>query len=142
MNQYFEGVGKVYDKKDGVHVYMVRNLIYINNIIIPFFIEHPLVGTKSYEFEKFVNLVELILSKKHVTPSPLEIQRATFIKMANICKNLNSKMRNPKKIARLDIIIDWLQNVKSTPPTLSEKDYLKNQLLVQLKLLRSKSIIR
>jgi hypothetical protein len=44
----------------GVHVYMIRNIINIRKIIIPFFIEHPLVGTKSYEFEKFVNLVELI----------------------------------------------------------------------------------
>ena len=130
MNQYFEGKGKVYDKKDGVHVYMIRNIININNIIIPFFIEHPLVGTKSYEFEKFVKLVELILSKKHIRPSPLEIQRENFIEMAYICKNLNSKMVNPKKIARLEFIIDWLKNVKNTPPTLAEKNYLK--FLVQL----------
>jgi hypothetical protein len=84
MNQYFKGVGKVYDKKDGVHVYMIRNLINIRKIIIPFFIEHPLVGTKSYEFEKFVNLVELIGSKKHIAPSPLEIQREKFIEMASL----------------------------------------------------------
>jgi hypothetical protein len=139
MNQYFEGVGKVYDKKDGVHVYMIRNIINIRKFIIPFFIEHPLVGTKSYEFEKFVNLVELILSKKHITPSPLEVQREKFIEMAYICKNLNSKMVNPKKLARLDFIIDWLKNVKNTPPTLAEKDNLKNQLLVQLKSLRRSS---
>ena len=75
MNKYFGGTGKVYDKKDGVHVYMIRKIINIKNIIIPFFIEHPLVGTKSYEFEKFVNLVELILSKEHIAPSPKEIQR-------------------------------------------------------------------
>lgn len=141
MNKYFEGVGKVYDKKDGVHVYMIRNIMNIKKIIIPFFIEHPLVGTKSYEFEKFVNLVELILSKRHITPSPLEIQREKFIEMANICKNLNSKMVNPKKIARLDFIVDWLKNVKNTPPTLTEKDNLKNQLLVQLKSLRRSSKI-
>jgi hypothetical protein len=136
MNQYFKSVGKVYDKKDGVHVYMIRNIINIKKIIIPFFIVHPLVGTKSYEFEKFVKLVELIISKKHITPSPLEIQRENFIEMAYICKNLNSKMVNPNKIARLDFIIDWLKNVKNTPPTLAEKDNLKNQLLVELKSLR------
>jgi hypothetical protein len=32
---------------------MVRNITEINNKIIPFFIQYPLVGTKSYEFEKF-----------------------------------------------------------------------------------------
>lgn len=36
MNQYFEGIGNVYDKKDGVHVYMIRNIINLKNIIIPF----------------------------------------------------------------------------------------------------------
>jgi hypothetical protein len=59
--------------------------------------------------------------------------------MAYICKNLNSKIVNPKKLARLDFIIDWLKNVKNTPPTLAEKDSLKNQLLVQLKSLRKSS---
>jgi len=139
INKYFEGIGKVYDKKDGVHVYMIRNIVNIQKTVIPFFIVHPLVGTKSYEFEKFVNLVELILSKKHIIPSPLNIQRDKFIEMAYICKNLNSKMVNPKKLARLDFIVDWLQNVKNIPPTLAEKEYLKNQLSVQLKSLRRSS---
>jgi hypothetical protein len=134
FNRYFDGVGKVYDKKDGVHVYMIRNIIDIKKCIIPFFVEYPLVGTKSYEFEKFMNLIELILSKKHVSPNPKPIQRDIFIEMAYICKDLNSKMVNPKKIARLDFIIDWLKNVKNTPPTLTEKEYLKNKLSVELKL--------
>jgi hypothetical protein len=59
--------------------------------------------------------------------------------MAYICKNLNSKMVNPKKLARLDFIVDWLQNVKNIPPTLAEKENLKNQLSVQLKSLRRSS---
>lgn len=141
FNKYFEGLGNVYDKKDGVHVFMIRNIINIKKIIIPFFIEHPLVGTKSYEFEKFVNLVELILSKKHIFPSPLEKQKETFIEMAYICKNLNSKMVNPKKIARLDLIVNWLKSIKNTVPTLAEKEALKNKLLVQLKSLRRSSNI-
>ena len=33
FNNYFEGVGKVYDKKDGVHVFMIRNIINIKKII-------------------------------------------------------------------------------------------------------------
>ena len=103
FNNYFEGVGKVYDKKDGVHVFMIRNIINIKKFIIPFFIEHPLVGTKSYEFEKFVKLVNMISEKKHIKPSPLVIQKETYIEMAIICKNLNSKMVNPKKIGRAHV---------------------------------------
>lgn len=131
FNQYFNGVGKVYDKKDGVHVFMIRNIVNIKKLIIPFYKEYPLVGTKSYEFEKFFNFVELILSKKHIRPSPIMRQRETFLEMCNICKNLNSKMVNPKKIARLEFIINWLQNVKNTPPTLAEKEYLKSQLILK-----------
>jgi hypothetical protein len=83
---------------------MVRNLIEINNIIIPFFIQNPLVGTKSLELEKFIQLVKLIILKKHIGK---EISnRDIFIKMALICKELNSKMENNKKLARIDFIIN------------------------------------
>ena len=38
FNQFFNTKGgSVYDKKDGVHVFMVRNLKEIHNKIIPFF---------------------------------------------------------------------------------------------------------
>jgi hypothetical protein len=55
----------LYDKKDGVSVYMVRNALNIKNIIIPFFLEHPLVGTKSIDLEKFILFMDLVLNKKH-----------------------------------------------------------------------------
>ena len=45
-------------------------------------------------------------------------------------------MVNPKKIARLEFIVDWLKNLKNTPPTLADKNYLKNQLAVELKTLK------
>jgi hypothetical protein len=32
--------------------------------------------------------------------------------MALICKELNSKMENNKKLARIDFIINWLKNLK------------------------------
>jgi hypothetical protein len=105
FNKYFNTKGgAVYDKKDGVSVFMVRNLIEISKIIIPFFIKYPLVGTKSYEFEKFIQLVNLILSKNHIGKE--NSNREAFIEMALICKDLNSKMVNPKKLARIEFIIN------------------------------------
>jgi hypothetical protein len=62
---YFDSIGNLYDKKDGVSVYMVRNALNIKNIIIPFFLEHPLVGTKSIDLEKFILFMDLVLNKKH-----------------------------------------------------------------------------
>jgi len=131
FNQFFNTKGgAVYDKKDGVHVFMVRNLIEINNIIIPFFIQNPLVGTKSFEFEKFIQLVKLIKLKKHIGK---EISnREVFIEMALICKELNFKMENTKKLARIDFIINWLQTLKNFPPSLDEKLKLKKDLNIKL----------
>jgi hypothetical protein len=136
FNQYFNTKGGgVYDKKDGVSVFMVRNLIEINNIIIPFFIKNPLVGTKSFEFEKFIQLVKLIMLKKHIGK---EISnRDIFIKMALICKELNFKMENNKKLTRIDFIINWLRNLKNFPPSLEEKLNLKNELKIKLQELKN-----
>jgi len=131
FNQYFDAKGSgVYDKKDGVHVYMVRNIISISSIIIPFFVLYPLLGTKSYEFEKFTNLVKLISSKSHIGKELKN--RDAFLEMALICKDLNSKMVNPKKLARLDLIIEWLKDLQ-TVPTLDQKLEFKAKLETELK---------
>ena len=123
LNQFFNTKGgSVYDKKDGVHVFMVRNLNEINQKILPFFIEYPLVGTKSYEFEKFTQLASLILSKKHIGIGV--DNRDAFIEMALICKELNAKMENPKKLARIDFIVNWLKTIKNFPPSADDKLFL------------------
>lgn len=36
------------------------------NVIIPFFIQYPLLGRKSQELERWVKLVEIIYTKKHI----------------------------------------------------------------------------
>ena len=140
LNQFFNTKGgSVYDKKDGVHVFMVRNLNEINQKILPFFIEYPLVGTKSYEFEKFTQLGSLILSKKHIGIGV--DNRDAFIEMALICKELNAKMENPKKLARIDFIVNWLKTIKNFPPSADDKLFLKKELAVAIKYLkRSKKI--
>jgi hypothetical protein len=35
--------------------------------------------------------------------------------MAYICKDLNAKVANAKKLARLDMIIDWLKQLSDVP---------------------------
>jgi len=141
FNQFFNTKGgAVYDKKDGVHVFMVRNLIEINNIILPFFVQYPLVGTKSLEFEKFSQLVKLIMSKKHIGKD--KSNRDIFIEIALMCKSLNDKMNNPKKLARINFILNWLKELKNFPPSLNDKLNLKNNLAIELKdLKRSNKII-
>jgi hypothetical protein len=52
INAYFNNEGGVYDRTCGVSVVTFRNLQVLKHLIIPFFIKHHLVGTKSYEFER------------------------------------------------------------------------------------------
>jgi hypothetical protein len=52
INLYFCSSGAVYNRKDGVSVLMVRNLHLITLHILPFFNTYPLVGSKSYEYER------------------------------------------------------------------------------------------
>lgn len=113
-------IDSVYDRLDGTHAFMVRNLADLNSIIIPFFIEHPLVGTKSYEFEKFVKIVELIISKKHVGSS-LE-NRDAMVDLANLFKDLNLKAGSAGKRERLDIIINWLNSLSEVPSLAAKKE--------------------
>ena len=131
INKYFGNSCTLYTgRKDEVLVLMARNLSVLNNIIIPFFIKYPLVGTKSYEFEKFKQLVELILTKKHIGNT--SSNRDVFLNMCYIIKDLNSKVINNRKSSRLDIIIAWLKNLENFPPTITQKDELYNLLQANL----------
>jgi hypothetical protein len=127
INEYFDNKCTLYtERKDEVLVLMSRNLITLNNLIIPFFVKYPLVGTKSYELEKFKNLVELILTKKHIGTEASN--RDVFLEMCLIIKELNSKVINNRKSSRLDIIMAWLKDLSSFPPTLEDKERLYNLL--------------
>ena len=47
----FFGVGAVYHRADRKNsVYRVSNVSYINNVIIPHFIEYPLISQKARDF--------------------------------------------------------------------------------------------
>lgn len=99
---------------------MVRNLIDLNLIITPFFIKYPLVGTKSYEFEKFINILQLIINKKHVGSS-LE-NRDAMVELAIMFKDLNLKAGSHGKRERLDIIINWLTSLNEVPSLAAKKE--------------------
>lgn len=113
-------IDSVYDRSDGTHAFMVRNLIDLNLIITPFFIKYPLVGTKSYEFEKFINILQLIINKKHVGSS-LE-NRDAMVELAIMFKDLNLKAGSHGKRERLDIIINWLTSLNEVPSLAAKKE--------------------
>jgi len=57
---------KIYKSKDSVQI-QITNLSEITKTIIPFFEEHPLVGSKVKDYEDFKQVVKLMESGEHLT---------------------------------------------------------------------------
>jgi LAGLIDADG endonuclease len=122
INIYFKNVGGVYDKPNNISVMSIRNVKALNKVILPFFCKYPLVANKSYQFERWKKLLDIYYNKKH-TIRNME-GKNYVINFAEICRELNvRKNSNNKKVARLNIIINWLKNLKSIP-TCEDKLYL------------------
>jgi len=66
LNGFFNNTGGVYPRQNNVGTVSFRKISVLKETIIPFFIKYPLIGRKSFEFERWVNLVYLVHSKKHV----------------------------------------------------------------------------
>lgn len=138
INEFFNNEGGVYARQNGVGTVSFRKMSVLKERIIPFFIDYPLIGSKSYEFERWVQLVEILYSQKHVGNSLSN--RDVFIDFAYICKELNAKRDNPAKVIRSDIIISWLKDLKGVP-TEEQKLLLETSVknaLATLKLSKSK----
>lgn len=59
-------------EKSGIGMFAVRNFSHIEEIIIPFFEQYPILGTKVKDFEDFKEASLLIKSKSHLTKEGLE----------------------------------------------------------------------
>ena len=64
----FFGVGAVYHRSDRKRsTYKVTNINYINEFIIPHFINYPLISKKHADFLLWSKVVNIILNKNHLT---------------------------------------------------------------------------
>ena len=124
INIYFKNIGGVYDKPNNISVMAIRNVKALEKVIIPFFLKYPLVGTKSYQFERWKNLLYIYYNKKHMTKN-ME-GKNYVISFAEICKELNvRKNSNNKKVKKMNIIINWLKSLKSIPTCEDKLDLYK-----------------
>lgn len=129
INEYFNCEGGVYDRTCGVSVVTFRNLHTLKHTIRPFFVEYPLIGSKSFEFERWCELVDIFSAKEHLGKT-LE-QRDVFLKFLAITKELNARRVNKRKLMKIDIMSEWLSNLK-TIPTKEEKLALKIKIKTSL----------
>ena len=88
--QKFFGCGRIYrnrrydNHKEDLFRYCVRKISEIEENIIPFFIENPLKTSKIDDFRKFVQVIELMNARKHLT-------RDGLVDIAKIAQTMNTK---------------------------------------------------
>lgn len=115
INNYFDCTGGVYDRQSELSSLAFRNVKVLKEKIIPFFDEHPLIGSKHLEFERWCKLVEIYGNREHVGKT-LEARNA-FLKFLSIVKELNAKHNNIKKLKKIEIITNWLKSLERAPTT-------------------------
>jgi hypothetical protein len=62
----------------------VLDLKDIKNIIVPFFLNYPIIGIKARDFHDWCKVVDMMIKRLHLTPEGLQ-------KIREIVKGMNSK---------------------------------------------------
>lgn len=124
IKDIFDNKGGVYSRPNNMSVYSVRNTKDLREVVIPYFLRHPLISNKARELETFSTYLALLSSNEHVGDS-LKV-RDQLLKLALVLKELNAKRLVGHKSDRLDLIIDWLKALNDLP-TMEAKLELKEQ---------------
>ena len=91
--QKFFNCGKVFvnrrhdNHKEHLYRYCVRSIADLNNIIIPFFQKNELQTSKKNDFRLFVQALELIIQRKHLSNTGLR-------KIAMLASKMNRKTKS------------------------------------------------
>jgi len=124
IKEIFGNIGGVYSRPNNMSVYSVRNTKDLREVVIPYFLSHPLISNKARELETFSIYLDLLSSNEHVGNSLKT--RDQFLAAALVLKELNAKRLVGHKSDRLDLIIDWLKALNDVP-TMEAKLELKEQ---------------
>lgn len=113
MRRFF-GCGHVYanrrtdNHREELSRYYVGRFADLRDVIVPFFLEHPLRTSKRDNFEKFAQVIDLMDGRRHLT-------RQGLVEIAQIVETMNR--RKPSEVLR--ILRDH------TPTILSTRDEMK-----------------
>ncbi|CAG8599480.1 17430_t:CDS:2 [Funneliformis caledonium] len=95
INAYFDNKGGVYVKPNEMAVVTFKSIPILEELIIPFFLKYPLLSffqlqrvvwkksAKSYEFEKWCEIVQLLRSHNHIGKTLAA--RDAFLDIAKLC---------------------------------------------------------
>jgi len=60
------------NEKNNISLLQIKNNLYIENKVIPFFTEYPILGVKRLDFENFKEVSELVKNKEHLNAGGLD----------------------------------------------------------------------
>lgn len=124
IKEIFCNKGGVYSRPNNMSVYSVKNTKDLREVVIPYFLNYPLISNKARELETFTIYLTLLSSNEHIGNSLKT--RDQFLKLALVLKELNAKRLIGHKSERLDLIIDWLKALNDVP-TMEAKLKLREQ---------------
>lgn len=113
INAFFNYAGSVHDKAHGVSVLSFRNMKVLTSVIIPFFLQHPLLTLKGSQFDTWHQIVIILSAKSHVGKT-LEA-RDNLLVVARLMRELNSSRDHTTKSRRNAVIIKWLESLTDVP---------------------------
>lgn len=67
VSEYFASIGRVKNRSSNYCDFIVNSVKDLDEKIIPFFIKHPLPGSKSLNYLDFKKVLEMIKKKEHLT---------------------------------------------------------------------------
>jgi hypothetical protein len=120
--QRFFGCGKIYLKsphKSDVLTYVVYSRRSIYEKIIPFLDAHPLISHKRHDYEKFREVVELLMLKKHRT---LE----GFQDIVRIAFSMNAQGRQ-RKYTLMQVLNSSSETARRASASKADKDTVRTR---------------
>jgi hypothetical protein len=94
----FFGCGKVYrnarhdNHREDMYRYCIQRFADLRDVIVPFFLEHPLRTSKRNNFAKFAQIIELMNGRRHLSTSGI-------VQIAEIAQTMNH--RKPSEVLRI-----------------------------------------
>jgi len=95
LHKYFKCGGVRFSRRDQNYKFEVRSIDDLIKIIIPHFKKYPLMTSKKNDFERFVQVCELIYSNHHLSAEGLR-------QIVELSENIN--VFGNKKFKRLDLL--------------------------------------
>lgn len=97
LKKYF-GAGVVRVNHDTRYELRIRSLSHINNLVIPHFVQYPLLTQKKFDFIKFKSIINLMNQNKHLNVNGIKeilniaskMNRQNKVSVPNVLEHLES----------------------------------------------------